>query len=141
MLPRQHPGECPKGAYLRWGMDCGQGVGSPQTGIRSSGASVPLLPSTHMDPGGTVEQVYLRYGCKRVFAPIECGLCCPGLAQLSPAQLLLPPVSTPLAPPQFGALTSLGLPQGTPWVIPISWYLGKGDRSWDTRILPSKNGP
>lgn len=43
-------------------------------------------------------------------SPTEYGLCHPGLAQLSPAQLLLPSVSNPPAPPQFGAPGGLGLP-------------------------------
>ena len=90
-------------------MDCGQGVGSPQTGIWSSGASAPLLPSTHMDPGGTVEQAYLRYGCKRESLP-PLSVACAAQAWLS-CHLLscCCHLSVPLLP-----LLSLGLLQA--WV-------------------------
>lgn len=115
MLPHQQPGGRPKGAYLRWRMDCGQGIGSPQTGIWSSGASAPLLPSTHMGPGGSLEQAYLRCGCKRESStPTECGLRCPGLAQLSPAQLLLPSVSNPSCPSSVWGSYRPGSPIGGP---------------------------
>lgn len=143
MLPHQQPEERPKEAYLRGRMDCGQGAGSPQTGIWSSGASAHLLPSTYTGPGGSLEQTYLRCGCKKVFHPHPVwpvlprpgsAITCSAVDAICQSVPLLPLLSP-------GLLQGWVFHRGTPWVIPISWHLGKWGRSWDALILPSKNGP
>lgn len=117
---------------------CGQGVGSSQTGIWSSlGANTHFSP-IYIGPGDTLGQDYSEVWLQRESSsPTDYGLRHPGLAQLSPAQLLLPSVNTPLAPPQFGA------PRGpvSHRVIPISWCLGKGVEI--SRMIPvhSKAAP
>lgn len=110
-------------------------MGSSPTGIWSSlRPNAPSCP-IHTGPGDSLGQdcseVWLQ---RESSSPTENGLHHPGLAQLSPAQLLLPSVNTPLAPPQFGAPRGLVSHRGPPWVIPISWCLRKGGEI--PRVIP-----